>query len=218
MTLPADGVHVRTCPLCEAMCGLEVTVENGRVTRIAPDGDDVWSRGYICPKGAVLGDLHDDPDRLRQPLVRDGGGWRTVGWEEAFRVAEQKLHAVLERHGKQAVATYIGNPTAHNFSLSRYVGPFLAFSGITQIYSAGTVDQWPKNLSSALLFGGIEAGIFNRAAWPQPRQHVIARRIERIGGDVVDHRQLVGAHAEIGRIGKEGDANGDGAEGLTPKQ
>jgi anaerobic selenocysteine-containing dehydrogenase len=155
MAAHAANVHLRTCPLCEAMCGLKVTVENGRVTRIAPDEDDVWSRGYICPKGAVLGDLHDDPDRLREPLVRDGDGWRTVGWAEAFRVAERKLHAVLERHGKQAVATYIGNPTAHNFSLSRYVGPFLAFSGITQIYSAGTVDQWPKNLVCALMYGGM---------------------------------------------------------------
>lgn len=151
------SVHLRTCPLCEAMCGLEVTVENGRVTRVTPDERDVWSRGYICPKGAVLGDLHEDPDRLRAPLVREGDSWRTVSWPEAFRVAEQKLHAVLERHGKDAVATYIGNPTAHNFSLSRYVGPFMAFSGITQVYSAGTVDQWPKNLVCALMYGGMWA-------------------------------------------------------------
>lgn len=155
MAAQTTTVHLRTCPLCEAMCGLEVAVENGRVARIAPDERDVWSRGYICPKGAVLGDLHDDPDRLRAPLVRDGDGWRTVSWPEAFRVAEEKLHAVIERDGKDAVATYIGNPTAHNFSLSRYVGPFIAFSGIAQIYSAGTVDQWPKNLVGALMYGGM---------------------------------------------------------------
>jgi len=149
------SVHLRTCPLCEAMCGLEVSVANGRVGRIVPDARDVWSRGYICPKGVVLGDLHHDPDRLRAPMVRDGSEWKPVSWAEAFRVAERKLHAVIEREGKDAVATYIGNPTAHNFSLSRYVGAFIAFSGLTQLYSAGTVDQWPKNLVCALMYGGM---------------------------------------------------------------
>jgi anaerobic selenocysteine-containing dehydrogenase len=152
---PKTAIHLRTCPLCEAMCGLRIAVDDGRVIRVTPDEADVWSRGYICPKGAVLGDLHDDPDRLRAPLVRDGDGFRTATWPEAFRVAEEKLHSVLQRHGKDAIATYIGNPTVHNFSLSRYVGAFLAFSGITQIYSAGTVDQWPKNLVGALMYGGM---------------------------------------------------------------
>ena len=64
-----ETVHKRTCSLCEAMCGLHVTVENDRVTKIRPNPDDVWSRGYICPKGTTLGHLHHDPDRLRAPLV-----------------------------------------------------------------------------------------------------------------------------------------------------
>jgi anaerobic selenocysteine-containing dehydrogenase len=96
------------------MCGLEVRVEDGRVAGIRPDRDDVWSGGYVCPKGAVLGDLHHDPDRLRHPLVRDGAGWRQVGWEEAFREVERRLHPVIARDGIRAVTTYIGNPTAHN--------------------------------------------------------------------------------------------------------
>ena len=59
------ATHYRTCPLCEAMCGLELHVDDGRVTLIRGDRDDVWSRGYLCPKGTTLGHLHDDPDRLR---------------------------------------------------------------------------------------------------------------------------------------------------------
>jgi anaerobic selenocysteine-containing dehydrogenase len=137
------------------MCGLAIAVRDGRVTRIEPDPEDVWSSGYICPKGAVLGDLHDDPDRLRVPMIRTRRGWREVGWEEAFAEAEQLLGAVIEQHGMQAVAAYIGNPTAHNFSLSRYVPVFVALSGITNIYSAGTVDQWPKNVVAALMYGGM---------------------------------------------------------------
>ncbi len=92
------------------MCGLEISVSGERVTGIRPDHDDVWSRGYICPKGAVLGDLHADPDRLRAPLVRRGDTWVTATWDEAFAVAAERLRAVIARHGLSAVGTYIGNP------------------------------------------------------------------------------------------------------------
>src|SRR4051812_25469602 len=143
--------HVRTCPLCEAMCGLEVHVEDERVTLIRPNRDDVWSKGFICPKGTALGHLHDDPDRLRAPMVRDGESWREVSWDEAFATCEALLRDVIDRHGKEAVTAYIGNPTAHNFSLSRYVPPFLAIAELPQIYSAGTVDQWPKNVTCLLM-------------------------------------------------------------------
>ena len=147
--------HIRTCHLCEAMCGLRLTVEEGRVTQIRPNADDVWSAGYICPKGTVLGQLHEDPDRLRRPLVRDGDGFREVSWDEAFEQAARRLRPVLEENGIDAVTAYIGNPAAHNFSLSRYVAAFISMSGIPRLYSAGTVDQWPKNVSSALLYGGM---------------------------------------------------------------
>jgi anaerobic selenocysteine-containing dehydrogenase len=138
------------------MCGLRVSVEGGRVARIRANPDDVWSKGYLCPKGTALGSLHHDPDRLRTPLVRDAGGrFREVSWPEALRAAARRLQPILERDGPGAVTCYIGNPTAHNFSLSRYVPAFVAMSGLPVVYSAGTVDQWPKNLSSALLFGGM---------------------------------------------------------------
>jgi anaerobic selenocysteine-containing dehydrogenase len=148
-------IHLRTCPLCEAMCGLEVHVEDERVALIRPDRDDVWSRGFICPKGTTLGHLHHDPDRVRTPLVREGDQWHEVGWEEAFSRCEELLHGVVERHGKDAVTCYIGNPTAHNFSLARYVGLFITLAQLPTIYSAGTVDQWPKNVSCMLMYGGM---------------------------------------------------------------
>jgi anaerobic selenocysteine-containing dehydrogenase len=151
----SESHHLRTCPFCEAMCGLEVSVRDGRVAGIRPDADDVWSKGFICPKGAVLGDLHDDPDRLRTPLVRDGREWREVTWGEAYAEVERRLRPVIEQHGQDAVAVYIGNPTAHNFSLGRYVPAFIGLAGLRHIYSAGTVDQWPKNVVAALMFGGM---------------------------------------------------------------
>src|SRR6185295_6120015 len=142
-----ERIHLRTCPLCEAMCGLEIQVKGDRVTRVRGDRDDVWSKGYLCPKGAALGHLHHDPDRLRAPMVRDGDQWREVTWDEAFARCEELLHPVLERYGLGAVTAYVGNPTAHNFSLGKYVALFMMQAAFPMIYSAGTVDQWPKNVS-----------------------------------------------------------------------
>jgi anaerobic selenocysteine-containing dehydrogenase len=140
------------------MCGLRVTVEAGRVKQIRPNDDDVWSRGFICPKGAALGELHHDPDRVRVPLLRQpDGSFREASWEEALDATARGIQDVVARHGPGAVTAYIGNPTAHNWSLSRYVPAFIALSGLGQTYSAGTVDQWPKNLSSLLMFGGMWA-------------------------------------------------------------
>ncbi|UDY36504.1 molybdopterin oxidoreductase family protein [Dermatobacter hominis] len=162
---PEDGasrtVHLRTCPLCEAMCGLEVHVGTDagtgeqRVELIRADRDDVWSKGYLCPKGTTLGHLHHDPDRLRAPVVREGDEWREVTWDEAFRRCSELLAPVIAEHGIGAVTAYVGNPLAHALSLSRYIGILIGMSGIPMIYSPGTVDQWPKNVSSHLMYGGM---------------------------------------------------------------
>jgi anaerobic selenocysteine-containing dehydrogenase len=147
--------HLRTCPLCEAMCGLEITVRGEEVTRIRPRKEDVFSKGHICPKGTTLGQLHADPTRLRGPVVRDGDGFREVSWEEAFETCERLIHGVVAEHGKEALTAFVGNPAAHAFSIGRYLGVMIGMGGIPHIYSSGTVDQWPKNVTSALMYGNM---------------------------------------------------------------
>ena len=151
--------HRVTCPLCEAMCGLRVTVEEGRVTGIRGNPDDAWSAGHICPKGTTLGHLHDDPDRLRMPMVRTAdGGFREVGWTEAYAEAERVLRPVLDEHGAGAMTVYVGNPVAHNLGLASYIGALVGMAGAAGMqayYSPGTVDQWPLNVVSTLVFGGM---------------------------------------------------------------
>ncbi|GFG79223.1 molybdopterin-binding oxidoreductase [Mycobacterium paragordonae] len=136
------------------MCGLVIQVQDGRVAGIRGNRDDVWSHGHICPKGAALGVLHDDPDRIRQPLIKVEGQWQEVSWDAAFRRCTELLTPVIEQYGIGAVTAYTGNPLAHSFSLARYAGVLLGMSGIPVTYSPGTVDQWPKNLSSHLMYGG----------------------------------------------------------------
>ncbi len=102
----ASTTSFRTCPLCEATCGLALEIDDGRVTRVRGDREDPFSKGYICPKGSVLPSLHDDPDRLRRPMVRDRATdtWREVSWEEAFEEVGRRLLPVLEAHGRESLA------------------------------------------------------------------------------------------------------------------
>jgi anaerobic selenocysteine-containing dehydrogenase len=153
MAIAQDGRHLRTCPLCEAMCGLEIRVEGGKVTTIRGNPDDVWSRGHLCPKGTTLGALHDDPDRIRRPMIKVDGQWQEVSWDAAFRRCTELLTPVIRKYGIGAVTAYTGNPLAHSFSLARYAGVLMGMSGMPVTYSPGTVDQWPKNLSSHLMYG-----------------------------------------------------------------
>ncbi len=150
--------HFRTCPLCEATCGLDLTVEGDRVVRVRGDRDDVLSKGFICPKGSVIHHLHDDPDRLRAPQIRVGSpddpdAFRDATWDEAFAEIERRLVPVLAEHSRDAVAVYLGNPTAHNHAVSTVGRLLLRALGTKNVYSASTVDQIPKHVSSGLLFG-----------------------------------------------------------------
>jgi len=135
------------------MCGLEIEVADGRIAGIRGNPDDTWSRGHLCPKGTSLGAIHEDPDRIRTPMIKVDGQWQEVGWDAAFRRCTELLAPVIAQHGIGAVTCYVGNPLAHSFSLGRYTGVLLGMSGIPVSYSPGTVDQWPKNLSSHLMFG-----------------------------------------------------------------
>lgn len=146
-------VH-RICTLCEATCGVNVHVEGGQVLRIEGDRDDPFSRGFVCPKVWGMKALHDDPDRLRRPLRRTDLGFVEIGWDEAFRLAIEGLSRVRTQHGSDAIATYLGNPSAHSLHAMVY-GPVLQRAlGTKQRYSASSADQLPKMLSAAAMFGG----------------------------------------------------------------
>ncbi|MCA8967416.1 MAG: molybdopterin-dependent oxidoreductase, partial [Planctomycetes bacterium] len=143
----------RTCPLCEATCGLELTVEGERVTRVRGDREDVLSGGYLCPKGVALGELHHDPDRLRAPLVRDGDGLREASWEEAFERVAAGLAPFLAENPRRALGIYVGNPNVHNLGGALFLRPLLKALATRHLYTASTVDQMPKHVASGLMFG-----------------------------------------------------------------
>jgi anaerobic selenocysteine-containing dehydrogenase len=142
-----------TCPLCEATCGLKITLNGDQITDVRGDPDDVFSAGYICPKGASLASLHDDPDRLREPLIKRAGEFVPATWDEAFAAIDAGLSRVLTAHGRDAVAFYLGNPSAHNVSALLYNRVLIKALGSHNVFSASTVDQMPKHFSAGYMFG-----------------------------------------------------------------
>ena len=174
-------IAYRTCPLCEAGCGLEIALHrtngperafamqrarperpgrrpragnNERVGRIRGDRDDVFSHGFICPKGSTLRQLHEDPDWLRGPLVKRDGRFEPASWDEAFAEVERRLSPIVEQRGRDAVGIYLGNPNAHSLAALIFLRPLIRALGTTNVFSASTVDQRPKEVSAGLMFGG----------------------------------------------------------------
>ncbi|WP_108989189.1 molybdopterin-dependent oxidoreductase [Streptomyces coelicoflavus] len=148
---------LRICPLCEATCGLTLTVDGSTVTAARGDRDDVFSRGFICPKGAAFGAVDSDPDRLRTPLVRRDGVLREAGWEEAFDAVAAGVRPVVERYGPHAVGVVLGNPNVHTMAGALYPNVLLGALGTRSLFTASTLDQMPKHVSSGLLFGDANA-------------------------------------------------------------
>jgi len=144
---------LRICPFCEATCGLTLTIENDRVTGARGDREDVFSAGFICPKGASFAELDNDPDRLSRPMVRRDGTLTEATWDEAFAVVAARLGEVIGQHGGASVGVYLGNPNAHTVAGSLYPPLIIRGLGTRQVFSASTLDQMPKHVALGLMFG-----------------------------------------------------------------
>jgi anaerobic selenocysteine-containing dehydrogenase len=151
--MASEGLHHRTCCLCEAMCGIVVEHRDGKVLAIRPNRDDVLSRGHICPKAVALKDLHEDPDRLRRPLRRTAQGWQEISWDDAYAEIETRVAMIRARHGNDAVAIYAGNPTVHNVGAMLGIGDFIRAVRSRNLYSATSVDQLPHMVAAWAMFG-----------------------------------------------------------------
>ncbi len=135
------------------MCGLEITLDGHSIERIAGDPHDPFSRGHICPKALALADLHEDPDRLKSPVFKKGERWISMSWNAAFDLVAERVVDLQARHGRDAVATYTGNPAVHNYG-SLLHGQLLRHAlGTRNNFSATSLDQLPHMLASYLMFG-----------------------------------------------------------------
>ena len=185
--------HYHTCHICEALCGLEVEHDGEKVLSIRGDRDDVLSRGYLCPKGVAVQDLHEDPDRLRRPMRRDGDRWVEVSWEGAFAEIAERLHAIQKQHGRDAVGLYLGNPTAHHYDALLSAGLFRGLLGSRQNYSATSSDQLPHMLAALTMFG-------HQLLLPIPDVDRSQRMVILGGNPVVSNGSIMTAPGIKGRL------------------
>lgn len=161
MATSPDGSETvyRSCPICEASCGLTLEVDRAarKVLSIRGDEADPRSRGYVCPKATAAKGIYEDPERLTRPLRKTSAGWEEISWEEAYRYAGERLAAIKQAHGKDSLATYIGNPIGHCVSGMLAVPMYIQAMDSERLFSAATMDQQPKNLTSSILYGDMWA-------------------------------------------------------------
>jgi len=194
----------RICPLCEACCGLELGITDDKVVSIRGNDADVLSGGFICPKGNALRELHDDPDRLRTPMIKRDGVHVAVSWDEAFAEIDRRLSPLIATHGRDAVAVSIGNPSAHRYGLLLYTARLARAIGTKNVFSASTLDQMPKQLSAGLMFGhwlsvpvpdidrsqllvilGANPMVSNGSMWTVPDFRGRAKALQARGGKII---------------------------------
>ena len=144
----------RVCPFCEATCGLAIDIEGERILAVRGDQEDVFSRGFICPKAHAVKELHHDPDRIRRPLRRTVGGWEEVSWDAAFAEIAERLTAIRAAHGNDAVGVAAGNPIVVHDLAFLYLPVLAQALGSRNIFNPSSVDTLPKDLQTGLMFGG----------------------------------------------------------------
>jgi len=146
----------RSCPTCEASCGLLVQVDRGNdnnIVSIQGDPDDHRSRGYVCAKSQAFKYVYDDKERLQHPVKRTATGWEEISWDEALNTVAARFNEIRERHGKDAIAFFVGEPTGHNYGAQLYLQPLMKLLQTERFFSAGTVDQHPQQMVCYALFG-----------------------------------------------------------------
>ena len=154
-TTTKNQLEVQTfCRVCEPACGLIAEVEDGELRKLRPDKSNPLTRGFACNKGIAGVDIHRDPDRVNHPLRRTAEGtFERVSWDEAISETAERLQSVLDRHGPNALARYVGNPNAFNTLANPAIRAFFTQLGAHRSFSAGTQDCANKFAGSEAVFG-----------------------------------------------------------------
>ena len=146
--------HITYCRICEPLCGMVATVEDGRVTKLRPDAEHPLSRGFACPKGIAMTEIQNDPERLLHPQRRrPDGSFERISWPTALDEIGERLGAIRSEHGGDSIGWYMGNPGAFSYSHPLWVKGFVDALGSQHYYTASSQDVSNRFAASSLLYG-----------------------------------------------------------------
>jgi len=209
--------HFRVCNLCEAMCGLEIAHDGHKVHSVKGDQNDPLSKGSVCPKGALIHKLHEDPNRLKKPIrKKPNGEWEEIPWEVALDIVGDQINKIRKEHGDNAVALYLGNPTVHNFGMMIMTGELKRILGTNNSFSPTTMDQMPHHFMGYYMYGhpmnipipdidrtdymiiiGANPIVSNGSLMTAPGVHRRMTEIQKRGGKII---QFDPRHNETSRV------------------
>ncbi|BBY78297.1 formate dehydrogenase [Mycolicibacterium parafortuitum] len=145
---------VTFCRICEPLCGMIATVEDGRLVALRPDKDHPLSAGFACQKGIAFSEVVNDPDRVTTPLRRTADGFEPVSWDDAMSDIADRLARVVRTHGPGAVGWYMGNPGAFSYAHVMAIMAFIKGIGPgTHFFTASSQDTNCRLMASQLLYG-----------------------------------------------------------------
>ena len=128
------------CRICEALCGLDVTVEGDKVVDIKPDNDHVATRGYGCLKGLKQHKMYDTPDRLLYPMQRVDGELQRVSWDDTLSSIGGKVRELIDNHGPDSIAMYVGTAAGFGVLHPVFAAGFMQGVGSTSMFASATQD------------------------------------------------------------------------------
>jgi anaerobic selenocysteine-containing dehydrogenase len=142
------------CRICEPLCGMIATVEDGRLVALRPDKEHPLSSGFACQKGIAFSEVQNDPDRVTTPLRRTPNGFEPTTWDAALTDIAARMATILRAHGSGAVAWYMGNPGA--FSYAHIFAALMFIKGIGRhghYFTSSSQDTNCRLIASQLLYG-----------------------------------------------------------------
>jgi anaerobic selenocysteine-containing dehydrogenase len=148
------------CRICEAQCGLKVTVDANRqrVLEVKADDEHVVSKGYACIKGLSFEDFRTSGDRLTQPLKRisakhEKPQFEAISWEQALREIGRKVRKIRRDHGDDSTGLYFGNPIAFSLLYPMFINGFVRGLNTSKFFNTGTLDCNNKFVVAEQMYG-----------------------------------------------------------------
>jgi formate dehydrogenase len=143
------------CRYCLASCGVEVTVEDNRVTKISADKQNPHTWQDFCAKGRTANQLVEHPRRILNPMRRVGDTYVEAGWDEAINDIAARMNALIEADSPDAIGVYYGNPSGFSSSNIIFMNAWLDAVGTHNRYFVGSVDQNAMHVVASAMYGSM---------------------------------------------------------------